>query len=188
VFEVVRRYNLEPVPDLRYAQVADSLGIEVVFRCYSSSPKRVLDVDPAKKATVGSRQYGNCFFVPKVSPDGGITNVVDGDRKRRWTWTYLESQLNAWFWDNEYERVAMYQLHPNVEYHIGPVGQDTLAPAPHRDARTGQQVSHQRHLSWPGVQSELLQVVLVLGNRKPQSVLTHIDDWAVPGAPRWGSA
>jgi hypothetical protein len=30
----------------------------------------------------------------------------------------------------------MFQLHPSVEYHVGPVGQDTLAAAPHRDSRT----------------------------------------------------
>jgi RNA polymerase sigma factor (sigma-70 family) len=29
VFEVLRRYDLEPAPDLRYAQVADALGVSV---------------------------------------------------------------------------------------------------------------------------------------------------------------
>ncbi len=99
-----------------------------------------------------------------------------GDYKRAWTWTYLEQQLNAWFWGNDFERIAMFRLREGVRYRIGAVGQGTRAVI---DGRV------QRHLPWLGVEPELLQVKLLQGSQAAlMRTLTLVDQWPVPGAPR----
>lgn len=155
-----------------------STGTEFVFRCYSRNPKRPISINIDVADTIGSGLYGNCFFVPKISCSACILNSANIDRKKRWTWTYLEKQLNAWFWGNDYQRVAMFQLGRNVSYWIGPIGQDTRA-------NTGSITGIQRHLAWPGVTPELLQVVLDV--TKIEEAITLVEDWAVPGAPMIGS-
>ncbi len=168
-------------------KLASASGADFIYRCYSSTPKTQLMIGGEHVGDIGSFLYGNCFFAPKVSRLDLIQNAIIVDRKRKWTWTYLERQLNAWFWDNDYDRIAMFQLRPAVAYWIGPVGQGTLAAAPHQDRRTGQYATHQRHLAWPGVSSELLQVVLRPGDRALRSCLHQVDDWKVPGAVTvWG--
>jgi hypothetical protein len=104
-----------------------------------------------------------------------MENIRDGSFKKQWTWVYLEQQLNAWFWGNDFERVAMFRLHAGVRYQIGPVGQDTRAVT---DGLV------QRHLPWPGVQPGLWQVRLVDGHRAALlRSLTLLDEWPIPGAP-----
>lgn len=100
----------------------ESKGIEFIFRCYSSTPRRDLVVGGRSVESVGSPLYGNCFFVPRLGLTTSIENASYSDRKRRWTWAYLEQQLNAWFFGNDYERVAMFRLNRGVRYQIGELG------------------------------------------------------------------
>lgn len=166
-----------------------SSGTELVFRCYSSTPRRKIDFAGETVDQVGSFLLGNCFFAPRVSGQVAIQNAINVDRKKKWTGGYLEAQLNAFFWGNDFDRIAMFQLRPNVAYWIGPVGQDTLASSPYTDRLTGQHVTHQRHLAWPGVTPELLQVVLLPGPRSLKSSVNQLDDWKVPGSlTAWGHA
>ncbi len=161
---------------------AQAKGIEHIFRCYSSTPKKKVEIEGEVLGQVGSFLFGNCFFVPKVGGSSSIQNATNIDRRKKWTAPYLESQLNAWFWDNDFERIAMFQLSPGVSYLIGPVGQDTLAASPYTSRSTGLRHTHQRHLAWPSLELELLQVVLLLSSRSVQSVATLLDDWKVPGS------
>lgn len=162
----------------------ESTGTEILFRCYSSNPRRDHIVGGRKIGTIGSRMLGNCFFVPRFSEDVGILNDLRWPSYRKtWTWEYLEKQLNAWFWDNDYERVAAFQLARRVAYRIGRVGQDTLASAPYIDGRTGCFAPFQEHRPIPGVQPELLQVVLDVPDDALARCTNLIDSWPVPGAP-----
>jgi hypothetical protein len=168
---------------------ARSSGTELVFRCYSSAPGRELVFAGKSVDKVGSHLFGNCFFVPRVSGKVAIENAINIDREKKWTAGYLEAQLNAFFWGNDFDRIAMFQLRPGVAYWIGPVGQDTLASSPYIDRLTGQYVAHQRHLAWPGVISELLQVVLAPRQRPLMSCINHLEDWKVLGSLKvWGHA
>ncbi len=118
-----------------------------------------------------------------------MPNVINSDGRQRWTGTYLEQQLNAWFWGNDYERIAMFRLRQNVDYWIGPVGQDTLADSPTVDRGTGARIPQQRHLAWPGVKSELLQVVLPLRSGMLRSAMMFVEAWDVRGPiTGWGRA
>lgn len=175
--------NWEKAGFARKPERFTSKGAEFLFRCYSLQPRKPIIIDGELADMAGSFLYGNCLFAPNLSGTGPIRNVIDTGRKKRWTWTYLERQLNAWFWGNDYERVAMFKLNPDIAYMIGPVGQDTMADAPHKDRHSGKIVSSQRHLAWPGVVPELMQIVLEVPGRSLKSSITLIEDWAVPGAP-----
>ena len=162
-------------------------GTEQIFRCYSS--KRKIQTFGDNKIVVGSNLYGNCFFAPKFSGISRVQNAMGLNRKQRWTASYLESQLNAWFWGNDFDRVAMFRVHSSVDYWIGPVGQNTLASSPYVDLSSGLRFSVQRHLAWPNATSELMQIVLLCEDGQLEGHISLLETWKVPGdIGMWGSA
>ena len=169
--------------------LAIAKGTEQIFRCYSSTPRKKVEVCGQGELVAGSFLYGNCFFAPKVSEVNSVQNTTGLDRQKRWTGIYLESQLNAWFWGNDFDRIAMFRIQSSVEYWIGPVGQETLAASPYTNRSTGLVASHQRHLPWPNVASELLQVVLLPCDSELQTQISLLETWKVLGSiGKWGSA
>jgi hypothetical protein len=175
----------------RVPEVFSSKAGLVVFRCYSNHPHRKIAMTDARGKpvtddqgkpvwldTLGSSNLGNCFFVPAVSQTGPAL-TVNGWRsyKSEWTWVYLESQLNAWFWGNDFERIAAYAMMAGTEYRVGPVGQDTMA------------TKDQRHLPWPNIEPELRQVTLVGGNAGNLSQqLIEVENWPIPGHSHVGQS
>jgi hypothetical protein len=164
---------------------ATSTGVNFIYRCFSSTPRRDLVIRGRAVEKVGSHLYGNCFFVPRINSTISIENASSCDYKRLWTWVYLEKQLNAWFWGNDFERVAMFRFHEDVRYRIGTVGQGTRAVTESVQGKArSKSVQVQRHLPWPGVEPELLQVKLFDGSQAAlMRSLTLVADWPVPGAP-----
>ncbi|WP_290575941.1 hypothetical protein [Ketobacter sp.] len=171
----------------RKPQTYVSVGTEIIFRCYSTNPGReVMSHDAAAKWNEGSQLWGNCFFVPLICPEGKIYNDATYTKyKKKWTWEYLESQLNAWFWGNDYERVSAWKINSGVKYRIGLVGQSTMANSTAKIANKDGSFSatsiQQRHLPWPNLVPELKQVVLDVNGTPTAKEITKIDsmDWKV---------
>jgi hypothetical protein len=55
-------------------------GTEQVFRSYSSTHKKKVEVCGQGEVVVGSFMSGNCFFAPKVSEVSSFQNTTDLDR------------------------------------------------------------------------------------------------------------
>jgi hypothetical protein len=78
-----------------------SSGGEIIYRAFGGT----------------SGVLGNCFFTPAVSPK----------QICHWTAEFLEIELNAALWGNDFEGLTKFEIKPNVKYHIGKIAHDNYA-------------------------------------------------------------